>query len=145
MEGEKKKNNNKKKRILDHKKNQPPIRCLESQINISIIPLWSYCRVGEMARVIFDFSISIIVPRIGSVCELLSTTRSSPISSSRTLARLVTILRLCYHLVSRLHFSIDDEVVDVVVLRSAPGAALPQNGLVRLFISGNESFAWEWL
>ena len=45
------------------------------------------------------------------------------------------MFRPYYHLVSRLHFSIDDEVDDVVVLRSAPGAALPQNGLVRLFIS----------
>lgn len=47
------------------------------------------------------------------------------------------MFRPYYHLVSRLHFSIDDEVDDVVVLRSAPGAALPQNGLVRLFISEN--------
>lgn len=81
--------------------------------------------------------------RDDAVNFFLSTTRgflSDFVLLRRTLARLVTtiLLRpLRYHLVSRLHFSIDDEVVDdAVVLRSAPGAALPQNGLVRLFISG---------
>lgn len=54
-------------------------------------------------------------------------------------------VRPLYHFVSKLHFPIDvddeddDEVVDTVVFRSAPGAALPLNGLVRLFISESET------
>lgn len=41
-----------------------------------------------------------------------------------------------YHLVSKLHLPIDDAGADDEdAFRSAPGAALPENGLVRLFIS----------
>jgi len=44
-----------------------------------------------------------------------------------------------YHLVSRLHLPSDDvDAEDVDAFRSAPGAALPENGLVRLFISEKE-------
>lgn len=45
-----------------------------------------------------------------------------------------------YHLASRLHLPIDEaDAEDVDAFRSAPGAALPENGLtVRLFISEKE-------
>lgn len=106
------------------------------RVGEKVWPAWFFLRFSlKSLRLLLSFQGSDLFKYNAALSDFVHT----------NLARLVTILRLRYHLVSRLHFSIDEEVVDVVVLRSAPGAALPQNGLVRLFISGNEiPSVWEF-
>lgn len=67
--------------------------------------------------------------------------RSASISADAPLhsERIIHAISFCfYHLVSKLHLPIDNVGPDEDAFRSAPGAALPENGLDRLFISKKE-------
>jgi len=77
-------------------------------------------------------SVSVNSIDVQQISEISFESAGTPLCSER-----ITYTRtfLFYHLVSRLHLPIDDDDADDDdAFRSAPGAALPENGLVRLFI-----------
>lgn len=80
-------------------------------------------------------SVSVISTDVQRISEIGFENVDTPLRSKR-----ITYARsfFFYHLVSRLHLPIDVGT-DEDAFRSAPGAALPENGLVRLFISERET------
>jgi hypothetical protein len=83
--------------------------------------------------------VSVSVIDVRRISEIGFDSADAPLRSER-----ITYTRLFffffYHLVSKLHLPIDDvDADDEDAFRSAPGAALPENGLVRLFISERET------
>lgn len=78
-------------------------------------------------------SVSVISTDVQRISEIGFENADTPLRSERITYAIIFL----YHLVSRLHLPIDVGAEDA--FRSAPGAALPENGLVRLFISERET------